>query len=183
MKSPDSTIKFFMQTVYEERVSTLNAKAPTGSCPGFSKRGIEHGPLNMPPPHRAPHPPPHAVCGTDMWWVVRDSSIKSAHSRNGTLPLAPRTYSWIQLISRGAGWGSAALGSLCPFGFAPHYVAVQPGRCRCFIGTLLARSKYAPRTLRLEDKERRSKSLASKRETKNTIWRETISRSISRKKF
>jgi hypothetical protein len=32
-------------------------------------------------------------------------------------------------------------------------VAVQPGRCRRFIGTLLARIKHAPRTLRMEDKE------------------------------
>ena len=38
----------------------------------------------------------------------------------------------------------AAVGSLCPPGFAPHYVAVQPGRCRRFIGTLLARIDYPP---------------------------------------
>jgi hypothetical protein len=33
--------------------------------------------------------------------------------------------------------GFAAMGSLCPPGFAPHYVAVQPGRCRRFMGHCL----------------------------------------------
>ena len=63
-------------------------------------------------------------------------------------------------IETRAGAGFAALGSLCPPGFTPHYVAVQPGRCRRFIGTLLARIKYAPR-IALEDKDRRSESLAA----------------------
>ena len=97
--------------------------------------------------------------------------------RNGTLPPAPRTYTSLQLIYRGAGWGSAALGSWCPFGFAPHYVAVQPGRCRRFIGTLLARSKYAPRRLRMEDKDEEAerRKLALDLENKNTIFGKTIS--------
>src|SRR6516225_1310041 len=83
-------------------------------------------------------------------------------------PCTPR-HIWLQLIYRGAGWAPLALGSLCPPGFAPHYVAVQPGRCRRFIGTLLARIKYAPRPLRMEGRARRSESLAPSRENKNTI--------------
>ena len=75
----------------------------------------------IPAPHTPPHRPRHAACRTGMWWVVRNSSIKSLHYRNGTSPLATPTYGWSQLISRRAGWGSAAWGSLCPPGFAPHY--------------------------------------------------------------
>ena len=70
-------------------------------------------------------------------------------------PCTPR-HIWLLLIHRGPGWGSAALGSLCPFGFAPHYVAVQPGRCRRFIGTLLATIRYTARTLRTEQRTSRA---------------------------
>jgi hypothetical protein len=110
------------------------------------------GPARHTPPHR----PRHAARRTDMWWVVRNSSIKSLGYRNGTHPLAPPTYGSIQLISRRAGWGSAALGSLCPPGFAPHYRGCS---CRRFIGTLLARIKFAPRTLRMEDNAKEVKVL------------------------
>jgi hypothetical protein len=51
-------------------------------------------------------------------------------------------------------------------------VAVQPGRCGRFIGTLLARISYAPRTLRMEHEEtkkRRDESLAADLENKNAI--------------
>ena len=41
------------------------------------------------------------------------------------LPPCTPTYSWIQLISRRAGWVFAAWGSWCPPEFAPHYVAVS----------------------------------------------------------
>ena len=92
-------------------------------------------------------------------------------------PCTPR-HIWLQLIYRGAGWAPLALGSLCPPGFAPHYVAVQPGRCRRFIGTLLARIKYAPCTLRMEQRTPRSESLAADLENKIAILRERISRSI-----
>jgi hypothetical protein len=153
-------------------------RAPTESCRGFSKRGIYLGRLNIPQPHPAPHTPLHAVCSTDMWWVVQNSLRNSTRYRNGTLPLHPRHI---------PGFSSYIEGQV---GAPPHWVhcvllgsllttvAVQPGRCRRFIGTLLARIKHAPRTLRMEDK-RRSESIAADRENKNTILRKTISRLIS----
>src|SRR5262249_30069771 len=138
-----------------------------------------------PAPHRPPHTPRHAACRTDIPWVVRNSSMKSFDYRNSTSPLARPTYTCFQLIYRGRGLGRASphwvhcvlLGSLLTT------VAVQPGRCRRFIGTLLARIKFAPRTVQMEEKERRSESLAADLENKIAILRGTISRSISRKHF
>ena len=75
--------------------------------------------------HQAPHTPRHAACRTDMWCPSRQK-------------LARASPHWVHCVL---------------LGFAPHYVAVQPGRCRRFIGTLLARIKYAPRTLRMEHEE------------------------------
>ena len=72
------------------------------------------------------HPPP---CTPDIY-------LLSAHiSRTRVGRLSPH---WVHCVL---------------LGFAPHYVAVQPGRCRRFIGTLLARIKYTPRTLRMDHKE------------------------------
>src|SRR6516165_12143741 len=82
--------------------------------------------------------------------------------------------------------GLRRIGSLCPPGFAPHYVAVQPGRCRRFIGTLLARIKYAARTLRVgakDKKKRRDQRHAADLGNDNAILRETNSSSISWKKL
>src|SRR5215471_7142719 len=59
-------------------------------------------------------------------------------------PCTPDIYPLSASYIGGLGRAFAALGSLCPPGFAPHYVAVQPGRCRRFIGTLLARIEYPP---------------------------------------
>jgi len=114
----------------------------------------------IPAPHTPPHRPRHAACRTGMWWVVRNSSIQSLDYRNGTSPLAPPTYiagfsSYLD-VQAGASphWVHCVLlGSLLTT------VAVQPGRCRRFIGTLLARIKYAARTSGMEDKDRRSESL------------------------
>jgi len=108
----------------------------------------------IPAPHTPPHRPRHAACRTGMWWVVRNSSIQSLDYRNGTSPLAPPTYiagfsSYLD-VQAGASphWVHCVLlGSLLTT------VAVQPGRCRRFIGTLLARIRFAPRTLRMEHKE------------------------------
>ena len=68
-----------------------------------------------------------------------------------------------------------------PSQIATHYHGFQPDGCCRFIGILLARIKYAPRILRMEDPERRSERLAADLESKNTILRERISRSISQK--
>ena len=76
-------------------------------------------------------------------------------------PLHPRLYSWFSShIEQQAGapphWVHCVLlGSLL------ITVAVQPGRCRRFIGTLLARSKHAPRTLRMEDEGEEVKVLSA----------------------
>jgi hypothetical protein len=43
MESVEWTMKFFL-----ERAPLCMPKAPTGSCRGFSERGIYHGPFNMP---------------------------------------------------------------------------------------------------------------------------------------
>jgi hypothetical protein len=134
------------------------------------------------PPHTPPHRPRHAACRTDIPWVVQNSSMKSFGYRNGTSPLATPTYGWIQLIYRDEGGGGLRRmgGSLLTT------VAVQPGRCRRFIGTLLARIKYAPRTLRMvrrDTKQRRDESHAADVGKSNAILRQTISRSISRKKL
>ena len=110
--------------------------------------------------HQAPHTPRHAACRTGMWWVVRNSSIQSLDYRNGTSPLAPPTYiagfsSYLD-VQAGASphWVHCVLlGSLLTT------VAVQPGRCRRFIGTLLARTRFAPRTLRMVQRTRSSEEM------------------------
>ena len=94
-------------------------------------------------------------------------------------PCTPRIYGFSSYIEGQAG-APLALGSLCPPGFAPHYVAVQPGRCRRFIGTLLARIKYSPRTLRMEDKERRSESLAADLEEQESCGKQFRDRSCGK---
>jgi hypothetical protein len=94
-----------------------------------------------------------------MWRVVQSSSRKSIYYRNGTLPPHPgHIAGFSSYIAQQAGalphWVHCVLrGSLLTT------VAVQPGRCRRFIGTLLARITYAPRTLRIEDKEGEAKVL------------------------
>jgi hypothetical protein len=70
-----------------------------------------------------------------------------------------------------------------PSQISTHHHGFQPDGCCRFVGTLLARIKFGPRTLRMEDKERRNESLVVDLENEIVILRETISRSISRKKF
>ena len=154
-------------------------RAPRNVC-NRQKRTSTPGPA----PHTPPHRPRHAACRTDMWRAVRNSSRKSMFCGNGTSPLAPPTYiagfsSYLDEQARASPYWvhCVLLGSLLTT------VAVQPGRCRRFIGTLLARIKYAPPTLRMEDKERRSESLVVDRENKIVILRKTISRSISRERL
>ena len=110
--------------------------------------------------HTPPHSPRHTACRIDIPWVVRNSSIQSLDYRNGTSPLAPPTYiagfsSYLD-VQAGASphWVHCVLlGSLLTT------VAVQPGRCRRFIGTLLARIRFAPCTLRMGTRRRRSEKI------------------------
>jgi hypothetical protein len=80
------------------------------------------------PPHPTPHGPQHAACGADMRCHIRDYIDISIACGGVVSPLATPTY------ARSAYPASLAWVHGVPVGFAPHYVAVQPGRCRRFIG-------------------------------------------------
>jgi hypothetical protein len=91
-------------------------KAPTGSCRGFSKRGIYHGPFNM--PNHIRHHIRYVVptCGALSEITVLFQCVREGPPS----PLTSRHICSLSPYRRGRG-ASLALGSWCPPRFAPHY--------------------------------------------------------------
>jgi hypothetical protein len=98
-------------------------------------------------PQPAPHTPLQTACGPDMWCPIRIAAAFQCVRAGLPPPPAPPTYSSLSLSGFARWVHCVLLGSLLTT------LAVQPSRCRRFIGTLFAPIKYAPRALRMERRE------------------------------
>jgi hypothetical protein len=85
-----------------------------------------------------------------MWWVVRNSSMKSVRSRSGTLPPDLPTYSSLTHINEGLRSLGFIVSSRVRSSLAWLFSQVE---CRRFIGTVFALIEYTPPALRMVQKE------------------------------
>jgi hypothetical protein len=149
--------------IIREKSAALNAKSPDGVLSRLQRERNIAWPLQ----HAQRHRPPHTVCGCGGMNDIHNVFQRLTRIGHGGLTS--------RHMARSAYPASLASVHCVLLGSLLTTLAVQPSRCRRFIGTLFAPIKYASRALRIEQRRRRGESLAFDLQKKTNLRRTVLS--------